>query len=288
LCLTKTSANKIALSPPANYSADRYELLARYIQALKTSGRKMALATFMNVLTMPNGKTDINNNGPVSTDFIGESLPYVEGNASTRQRIWQMHKDYLQGFLYFLATDPRVPTNVQESMSAYGLCKDEFTDNGGWPCQLYVREARRMVSDYVMSESDCLGQTVPPDSIGLAAYAMDSHNCQRIAVNGAVENEGDTYGLTNIVAPYPISYRSIVPKSGECANLLVPWCLSATHIAFGSIRMEPVFMILSQSAATAACIAITDGVAVQEVSVSKLQTRLRADGQLLQPLQKAH
>jgi hypothetical protein len=140
-----------------------------------------------------------------------------------------------------------------------------------------------MVSDYVMSESNCLGQTVAPDSIGLGAYAMDSHNCQRVVVDGRVENEGDTYGLTNVLAPYAISYRSIVPKASECTNLLVPWCLSATHMAFGSIRMEPVFMILSQSAGTAGCIAIDDGVAVQNVNVAKLQARLRADGQLLEP-----
>ena len=145
-----------------------------------------------------------------------------------------------------------------------------------------------MVSDYVMSESNCLAQAVVPDSIGLAAYAMDSHNCQRVVVDGRVENEGDTYGLVNVPAPYSISYRSIVPKASECENLLVPWCLSATHIAFGSIRMEPVFMILSQSAATAGCMAVDDGVAVQKVNVSQLQTRRRADGQLLEPPSKAH
>jgi len=288
LCLTKVSTNKIPLTAPANYSTNRYELLARYIQALRASGRKISLATFMNIASMPNGKTDINNNGPVSTDFIGESTPYVEADAATRQRMWDAHKEYTQGFLYFLATDPRVPANVRESMSSYGACEDEFRDTGGWPHQLYVREARRMVSDYVMTESNCLGQVVAPDSIGLGAYAMDSHNCQRMVVHGRVENEGDTYGLVNVPAPYSISYRSIVPKASECENLLVPWCLSATHIAFGSIRMEPVFMILSQSAATAGCMAIDDGVTVQKVNVSKLQTRLRADGQLLEPLPKAH
>ena len=283
LCLTRSLTNKIALTAPPNYSPNQYELLVRYMRAMNEAGRKISLATFMNVASMPKGKTDVNNNGPVSTDFIGESTPYIEADALTRQHIWQAHKDYLQGFLYFLATDPRVPTNVRASMSTYGLCKDEFADNHGWPYQLYVREARRMVSDYVMTQSNCLGQVKIPDSIGLAAYAMDSHNCQRIVVNGRVENEGDTYSLTAIPGVYPVAYRSIVPKTTECTNLLVPWCLSASHIAFGSIRMEPVFMILSQSAATAACLAIDDGVAVQAVNISKLQARLTADGQMLQP-----
>jgi len=282
MCLTRTATNKIDITAPANYSTNQYELLARYIQAMEVAGRKISLATFMNIGLMPDGKTDINNNGPVSTDFIGESTPYIEADSTTRRQIWLAHKNYLQGFLYFLATDLRVPENVRASMSSYGLCKDEFTDTAGWPFQLYVREARRMISDYVMTQSNCLGLVVAPDSVGLAAYAMDSHNCQRIAVNGRVENEGDTYNLTNLPEVYPVSYRSLVPKSRECTNLLVPWCLSATHIAFGSIRMEPVFMILAQSAATAACMAIDNGVAVQNVNISELQERLLKDGQLLQ------
>ena len=287
MCLTRADTNKVAITAPPNYSPKQYELLGRYIQALLTANRKISLGTFMNVSAMPNGKTDINNNGPVSTDFIGESTPYVEGDAATRQRIWLAHQYYLQGFFYFLATDLRVPANVREAMSAYGLCKDEFVDNHGWPHQLYVREARRMISDYVMTQSNCLGQAIAPDSVGLAAYAMDSHNSRRVVVNGWAENEGDTYNLTNLPEVYPVSYRSLVPKSVECTNLLVPWCLSATHIAFGSIRMEPVFMILSQSAATAACIGINDGVAVQNVNIAELQARLVADGQCLQPQPKS-
>lgn len=282
LCLTRVATNKMAITAPPDYATNQYELLARYIQALQAAGRKISLATFMNIAPMPNGKTDINNNGPVSTDFLGESTAYVEADPAVRRQIWLAHKKYVQGFLYFLANDLRVPANVRTSMSAYGLCKDEFADNGGWPYQLYVREARRMISDYVMTESNCLGQIVAPDSVGLAAYVMDSHNVQRVVVNGWVENEGDTYNLTNLPGVYPVSYRSLVPRAAECTNLLVPWCLSATHIAFGSIRMEPVFMILSQSAATAACIAIDEGVAVQKINISKLQARLVAEGQLLE------
>ena len=280
MCLTTAAANQLPLNAPTNYAASQYELLGRYIQALVARGTTPTLGTFMNIGGMPNSKTDINNNGPVSTDFIGQALSYPEADYATRAQIWQAHKNYLQGLLYFLATDPRVPAGVQSQMQSYRFCKDEFADNGGWPYQLYEREARRMVSDYVMIQSNCLGQAVAPDSIGLAAYTMDSHNCQRVAVSGYAQNEGDTQ--IGSAAPYPISYRSIIPKARECTNLLVPWCLSASHIGFGSIRMEPVFMILGQSAGTAACLAIDDGVAVQQVNVAKLQAQLGAGNQLLQ------
>jgi FAD dependent oxidoreductase len=282
LCLTTVITNKLPIAAPANYHAAQYELLARYIQAIVAGGKVPKLGTFMNIYPMPNNKTDINNNGPVSTDFIGESTPYVQADYATRQQIWQAHKNYLQGFLYFLTTDSRVPFGVRTSMSNYGFCRDEFADNGGWPYQLYVREARRMISDYVMTQSNCLGNSVAPDSIGLGAYAMDSHNCQRAAVDGFVQNEGDTYNLTNLPGVYPISYRSIVPKSEECVNLLVPWCLSASHIAFGSIRMEPVFMILGQSAGTAAALAVDEKVPVQKLDYSKLRARLLVDRQILE------
>lgn len=281
LCLTTNASNRLPITAPPHYTPARYELLARYIQAKMERDHSLSLTAFMNINSLPNHKTDINNNGPVSTDFIGQSAAYVEADDATRRQIWQAHKDYLQGFLYFLGHDLRVPSHVRNSMLAYGLCRDEFTDNGGWPYQLYVREARRMISDYVMTQSNCLGQITVPDSVGLAAYVMDSHNCQRVAVNGLVQNEGDTYNLTRIPGTYPVAYRSLVPKAGECSNLLVPWCLSASHIAFGSIRMEPVFMILSQSAATAACQALDEDVAVQDVNIPRLQARLKVDSQLL-------
>jgi hypothetical protein len=186
----------------------------------------------------------------------------------------------MKGFLYFLATSPRVPEHIRAELQEWGPARDEFPENGGWPTQLYVREARRMVSDYVMTEHHCRGLSTAEDAVGLGAYGMDSHNCQRIVKNGRVENEGDVqvHGFT----PYPISYRSIVPKAAECENLLVPICLSATHIAYGSIRMEPVFMILAQSAATAAALALDDKVPVQQVSYEKLRARLLADQQVLE------
>jgi hypothetical protein len=280
MCLTKTAANRLPITAPPNYDPATYELLARYIHSSVSMGASLSLRDFMNISSMPDGKTDINNNGPVSTDFIGQSDRYAEADFAARAKSYEAHKNYMQGFFYFLATDSRVPAKVRDEMQAYGLSKDEFVDNGGWPYQLYVREARRMVSDYVMTEANCLGKRLVPDSIGLGAYTMDSHNCARLVVNGRVENEGDTQ--VAVPAPYPISYRAIIPKANECENLLVPVCLSASHIAYGSIRMEPVYMILGQSAATAACLALDDKVSVQQLDFAKLQARLLQDRQKLQ------
>ncbi|MCB1126278.1 MAG: FAD-dependent oxidoreductase, partial [Verrucomicrobiae bacterium] len=196
-----------------------------------------------------------------------------------RQEIHAATVGYIQGFLHFLATDPRVPVNVREEMQSWGYCRDEFQDSGGFGHQMYVREARRMVSDYVMTEHNARGQVVAPDPIGLGSYTMDSHNVQRVVQNGVVRNEGDVQ--VGVPAPYGIAYRSIVPARGECDNLFVTFCLSATHIAFGSARMEPVFMITSQSAATAAAFAIDDDVVVQDVDYVKLSAQLRADDQIL-------
>ncbi|HET7625061.1 MAG TPA: FAD-dependent oxidoreductase, partial [Verrucomicrobiae bacterium] len=281
ICLTQNADNKIPITAPTNYDVAQYELLARYIQALVAKGSSLSLANFMGIYSMPNGKTDINNNGPISTDFIGESDTYAEADHATRAKIWQAHKNYIQGFFYFLANDSRVPASLRNQMQAYGFCRDEFSDNGGWPYELYVREARRMVSDYVITQSNCLRQTEISDPIGLATYAMDSHNCERLVVNGHVENEGDTYNIGGVPGAWQIPYRSIIPKKGQCRNLLVPWCVSASHIAFGSLRMEPVFMIVSQSAATAACLAMDDNVSVQQLDYAKLRLQLLADHQAL-------
>lgn len=188
------------------------------------------------------------------------------------------HENYVRGFITFLATSPRVPANIRDEMRHWGPCKDEFQDTGGWPNQLYVREARRLISDYIMTEQNCRGTRVAEDPVGLGAYNMDSHNCQRIVKSGHAENEGD---VQVPVKPYPISYRSLVPKQRQCENLFVPVCLAASHIAYGSIRMEPVFMILGQSSATAAAIAIDDNLPVQKVDYPKLRERLLADKQVL-------
>ncbi|HJT34108.1 MAG TPA: FAD-dependent oxidoreductase [Pirellulales bacterium] len=272
MCLTDDPANRLPFPKPPGYDPLRYELLRRYIEA----GVFDALGSN---LPMPNRKTDTNNNGAFSTDNIGMNYDYPDGDYATREKIFQEHVVYQQGLMWFLANDPRLPDVVRREVGRWGLCKDEFRDNGGWPHQLYIREARRMISDYVMTQHNCQGRRVAEDSVGLAAYGMDSHNTQRWVKDGHAINEGDVqvHGFT----PYPIAYRSIVPKGAECENLLVPVCLSASHIAYGSIRMEPVFMVLGQSAATAACLTIDAGTTVQEVDLVKLRERLLADRQVL-------
>ena len=206
---------------------------------------------------------------------------YPEADYKTRAEIIHQHKDYQQGLFWTLANHPRTPQKIREYFQSWGLSKDEFIDNDNWPYLLYIREARRMVSDYVMTEHNCLHHTTAPDPVGLGAYNMDSHNVQRyVDSTGHVRNEGDVQ--VRSPAPYKISYRSIVPKESQCSNLLVPVCLSASHIAFGSIRMEPVFMILGQSAATAACHAIDENTSVQRVDYQKLKQKLISDGQILE------
>ena len=280
LCYTKNARNRLPLRPPPKYDPARFELLARYLEAIVASGRTPKMAEFWNPIWMPNGKTDINNNGGFSTDFIGANYDYPDGDYATRERIWKAHEDYVRGFVYFMATSPRVPASIREEMKEWGPAKDEFMDTDHFPNQLYVREARRMLSDYVMTEKNCRGLVNAEDSVGLGAYGMDSHNCQRLVKDSHAQNEGDVQVAG--FPPYPVSYRSIVPKKGQCRNLLVPVCLSATHIAYGSIRMEPVFMILGQSAATAAVMAMQGDIAVQEVDYIKLRERLLADKQVLQ------
>jgi hypothetical protein len=279
LCLTQNPTNKLAVRPPTNYDPARYELLARYIEALVAAGKPVSLRQFMDIASLPNGKTDVNNNGGFSTDFIGGNTGYANGSYEERAKIRQAHEDYTRGFLRFLATSPRVPPALRAEMQSWGLCKDEFTDTGGWPHQLYIREGRRMISAYVMNENNCRASVIIPDPIGLAAYTMDSHNCRRIVRDGHVENEGDVQ--VGGFPPYEISYQAIVPRESECQNLLVPVCLSASHIAYGSIRMEPVFMVLGQSAAIAAGLALDEKEPVQKMSYAKLRTRLLAAGQVL-------
>jgi hypothetical protein len=279
LCLTQIASNQIPITPPPQYDPNRYELLARYIEGLVAAKRPLHLGDFMHIQPMPHGKTDINNDGGFSTDFIGGNYAYPDGSYSERERIWRAHEDYMRGFLHFLATSPRIPASLRAEMQSWGLCKDEFLDTGGWPHQLYIREARRMVSDYVMTENNCRNSLPVPDPVALAAYTMDSHNCRRIVRNGLAENEGDVQ--VGGFPPYPISYRSIVPREKECQNLLVPVCLSASHIAYGSIRMEPVFMVLGQSAAIAAGVALEEKAAVQSISYEELRRRLLAAHQIL-------
>jgi hypothetical protein len=274
MCMTDVAANRIPFPKPAGYDPKRYELLLRYIQG----GVWDALGS---ITPMPNRKTDANNNGGVSTDNIGLNYDYPDGDYATRDRIFAEHVTYQQGLMWFLANDPRLPERVRNDVNRWGLSKDEFTDSGGWPHQMYVREARRMIGEYVMTQHNCQRRQVVEDSVGLAAYTMDSHNCQRyVDASGHARNEGDVQ--VGGFPPYPIAYRSLVPKESQCVNLFVPVCLSASHIAYGSIRMEPVFMVLGQSAATAACQAIDKGTSVQRVDISALQDRLKSDAQVLE------
>jgi ribulose 1,5-bisphosphate synthetase/thiazole synthase len=282
LCMTRTPANRLPWEAikPQGYNERRYELLARLIEKHEQEGKPLNVRALMNPVMMPNDKTDTNNNGAFSTDHIGANYDYPDGDYATRERIWKDHENYIKGFLYFLATSSRVPQRLRDEMNTWGLAKDEFLDNGNFPTQLYVREARRMISDYMMTEADCRWQRKCEDPVGLGAYGMDSHNCQRLVQNGVVRNEGDVQ--VGVAGPYPISYRSIVPRKSQCENLLVPVCLAASHIGYGSIRMEPVFMAMGQSAATAASLALDAKVSVQQVDYAKLRQRLLADGQILE------
>jgi hypothetical protein len=267
---------RVPFSRPAGYDSLRYELLLR----LQRARPWKSLDDGFIISRMPEGKTDWNNRGGFSTDFVGRNWDYPEADHARRAQIRAEHERYQKGLLYFIATDPRVPTSLREEMRSWGLCPDEFLDTAGWPHQLYVREARRLVGEYVMTEHDARGTAVAPDPVGMAAYTMDSHNAQRVVVNGMVKNEGNVE--VGGFPPYPISYRALTPKRDEVTNLLVPVALSATHIAYGSIRMEPVFMVLAQAVAVAASQAIDRGVPVQRVDVGAVQRELRrnplADG----------
>ncbi|MFT3933131.1 MAG: FAD-dependent oxidoreductase [Chitinophagaceae bacterium] len=268
LCLSNEPANRIEITKPDNYDPSRYELLIRFLEKKPAKD----LNGFLKVDLMPGNKTDINNNGPFSTDMIGMNYDYPEADYDTRDKIKKAHDEYIKGLLYFIGHDERMPKYLRDQMLAWGYPKDEYADNGNWSPQMYVREVRRMKGAYVMTQANCEAKEVVDDGIGMAAYTMDSHNCQRLVVNGMVKNEGDVQ--IGGFGPYPIAYRSLTPKAEECKNLLVPVCLSATHIAYGSIRMEPVFMVLSQSAAVAALMAIDAKTDVQHVDVKKLQQTL--------------
>jgi hypothetical protein len=277
LCLTDRKDNQVPFPRPPGYDPKRFELLARYLQ--KRPGLKVG--QLMNPVRVPNGKTDVNNNGPFSTDHIGANWDYPDGDDATRRRIWRDHLHYTQGFLYFLANDPRVPPALQKEMRGWGLARDEFTDTDNWPHQLYVREARRMLGAYVMTQADIKEKHTKDDSVGLGSYNTDSHHVQRVVTaDGSVLNEGD---FQVGVRPYAIPYRSLTPKAAECDNLLVPVCMSASHVAYGTVRMEPVYMILGQASGVAAALAVGGKTSVQGVDVKALQAKLKAQKAVLSP-----
>lgn len=273
MCMTNHPENSVPFPKPDNYDASKYELLLREFN----TGRNDWFSKFD---VLPNKKTDTNNHGAFSSDFIGMNYDYPEADYQRRAEIIKQHYDYQAGLLWFVANDPRVPDAIRTKMASYGLAKDEFKDNNHWPHQIYVRESRRMIGDYITTEHDVMQRIETPESIGMGSYHIDSHNTQRyVTSEGYVQNEGDI-GVKP-PGPYRISYGSIVPKKEECTNLFVPVCVSSSHIAYGSIRMEPVFMILGQSAAVAACLAIDEKCSIQDVSYNQLKKLLENKNQIL-------
>ncbi|WP_127588133.1 FAD-dependent oxidoreductase [Paenibacillus koleovorans] len=272
MCLTDDPDNRLPIEQPPGYDEDEYELLFRAIER--------GLDRFFKLRMLPNRKTDSNNDKGFSTDYIGRNYSYPEAGYEERARIAAAHKTYQKGLVWTLQHHPRVPVDIRAFYREWGLPRDEFVEYGHWTPQLYIRESRRMLGDVVMNENHIYRRLSVVDSVGLGSYWMDSHHTQRyVGPNGDVVNEGDVQ--VQVSEPYPISYRSIVPRESECANLFVPVCLSASHIAYGSIRMEPVFMVLGQSAATAAALALEAGVSVQRVDYAFLRRRLLEDGQRL-------
>lgn len=264
---------------PRNYRPERYELLLRYIQAHPT----ICFARLVHFSAIPNGKFDLNASGPFSIDYVGGNYDYPDGDYATRDRIFQDHLDYQKGFLWFLAHDERVPKTLREDVNSWGLCRDEYPDTGHWPVQMYIREARRMRGEYVMIEDDILARNTKPDSVGLGSFVLDSHWVRRFVDDqGFTRVEGHLDESINLAkAPYEIPYRSLTPKLDECRNLLVPVCLSATHVAYCTIRMEPVYMMLGHAAGIAASLAASAGTPVQDVRTSTLTERLRQAGAVL-------
>ena len=291
LCLTNVPENRVPFEKPAGYNPLEYEMLTRWITTLKDvrpgksrsgdvalGGENRHLGIRLD--KMPNRKTNSNMGSEFGSDYIGRSWEWAEADYAEREAIWQEHKIYTQGLLWFLAYDERCPEAVRREFQNWGLARDEFTESGNWPFQLYVREARRMVSDYVMTEHDARGARVAEDPVALASFSSNSHSVTiYVDENGRLCRDPGFFLRTGV---FPISYRSIRPRRGEADNLLVPMCLSASHAAYGPVRMEPVFMMLGQAAGTAASLAIDDNVSVQDLAYAKLRERLLADRAILE------
>lgn len=280
LILTNDPANRLPFPKPEGYDRSRFALLVRYLNEFQQHrGYAPRLKDFFNPVLIPNHKADFNNNGPISTDYIGHSWSYPEATFAEKALIWQQHLLYTQSLLYFFSQDEGVPEALRAEINQWGLPKDEYEDTGHWPRQLYIREARRMLGAYVIRQSDLQTERTKPDSIGMGSYNSDSHNIQRVAMpDGTVQNEGD---VQVPVEPYEIPYRAITPQRSEAENLLVPVCLSATHTAYSSVRMEPQYMIIGQAAGVAASLAVSHHSAVQNISIPELQKKLRNEGGVL-------
>jgi hypothetical protein len=280
LILTNDPADRLPFPRPQGYHRSRFALLERYLNEFQQHmGRVPGFRDITNPVMIPDRKADFNNNGPVSTDYIGHSWKYPEATYAEKAALWQEHLLYTQSFFYFISQDAQVPASLRAEVNQWGLPKDEFADTDHWPNQLYIREGRRLVGEYVMRQSDLQTERTKPDSIGMGSYNSDSHNIQRVAMpDGSVQNEGD---VQVPVEPYEIAYRSILPKRSESENLLVPVCLSASHAAYSSVRMEPQYMIIGQAAGVAAALAIHNNREVHDVGIPELQQKLREHGAIL-------
>jgi hypothetical protein len=293
LCLVQE--NPLPIQPSSNYTPATYEIVARMVAAEAAAGKPFKAAQMhrsgwrlLKFCGLPNGKTDVNNAGKISMDFVnGGAERYANASWAERAGLWHAHEDYQRGLYYFLQTDPRVPEDIRADLGLWGLPRDEFRDTNGWPPQLYIREARRMVGTYVMRQSDCEnGPAELPDSVGLGTYSLDSHLCQRLVYAGQVMHEGGFYN--RISKAYPISYKVLTPREEECENLLATFCVSATHVCFASIRMESPFMVLSESAALAAHAALEESTSVQRINSSRFSKLLREAGQIVVPADIPH
>jgi hypothetical protein len=276
MIFSRDTANQTPFPKPAHYDPKQFDLMVRLLAALPS----LKMGDVLSIGAIPNRKADINNNGPISTDYIGRSWDYPNASYRRRTEIWREHEDYNKGFVYFLAHDPRVPQALQKEVNEWGLAKDEFTSNGNFPNQLYIREARRMVGEFVMTQKDIQTALTKPDPIGMGSYNSDSHNIQRVInADGFIRNEGD---MQVPVQPYQIPYRVLLPKKSEAGNLLVPVCFSASHVAYSTLRMEPQYMILGHAAGVAAHLAIKTGQNVQDIDTKELTRLLLAQGAIME------
>jgi hypothetical protein len=291
LILTRDPKNRVPYPKPAEYDPHKYQLLANTIHGFEQHfGRAPRFNELTIQIGIPNGKADFNNKGPFSTDDIGEDWGFPTASYAKRKIIWQERVDYTKGFFYFLAHDSQVPAGLRKEVNEWGLAKDEFTDTDHWPPQLYIRESRRMIGEYVLTQKDLQTERTKSDSVGMGSYNIDSHNFERVALkDGSVQNEGD---IEVQVQAYQIPYRILLPKREEASNLLVSVCASASHVGYSSLRMEPQYMILGQAAGVAASIAVRENSAVQDINVRTLQKDLIRGGAILsypgQTLTAAH
>jgi hypothetical protein len=282
LCLTTEKTNQIRIPKPAHYNSDDYELLKRYLAAAGSNNLKV-----IHLTRLPNGKCDANCAGPISTSLFGPNWEYPEASYARRREIWQQYLDWAHGFVWFLQNDPCVPEKQRKQMQRWGLCKDEFTDTDGWPHQLYIREARRMLGDLVLTQRDLETQRAKPDSVGMCGYNIDIKEVQLVAVRTfhfpkAVDELYIEGYLSQPVRPWQLPYRAFLPRADQCENLLVSVCASMSTVAFSGFRLEPGYMIAGQATGTAAALAVKSNCAMQKVNYADLRRVLKQQGQVLE------